>query len=77
MGARKRALVGQVGAALLLVAVANAVEAGQVGERLGRADDVVGSDGGVQMRQVDLDQLGTLVLQLLGGALNSGLDLGR
>lgn len=29
------------------------------------------------MRQVDLDQLGALVLQLLGGALNSGLDLGR
>ena len=29
------------------------------------------------MRQVDLDQLGTLVLQLLSGALNSGLDLGR
>ena len=77
MGARKRALVGQVGAALLLIAVANAVEAGQVGERLGRADDVVGGDGGVQVRQVDLDQLGALVLQLLGGALNSGLDLGR
>jgi len=77
VGARKRALVGQVGAALLLIAVANAVEASQVGERLGRADNVVGGDGGIQVRQVDLDQLGALVLQLLGGALNSGLDLGR
>ena len=77
VGARKRALVGQVGAALLLIAVANAVETGQVGECLGRADDVVGGDGGVQVRQVDLDQLGTPVLQLPGGALNSGLDLGR
>ena len=77
VGARQRALVGQVGTALLLVAVANTVEAGQVGERLGRADDVVGGDGGVQVRQVDLDQLGALVLQLLGGALNSGFDLGR
>lgn len=67
----------RVGAALLLIAVANTVEAGQVGERLGRADDVVGGDSGVQVRQVDLDQLGALVLQLLGGALNSGLDLGR
>ena len=77
MGARQRTLVGQVGAALLLIAVANTVEAGQVGERLGRADDVVSGDGGVQVRQVDLDQLGALVLQLLGGALNSSLDLGR
>ncbi len=77
VGTRKRALVGQVGAALLLIAIANAVETSQVGERLGRADDVVGGDGGVQVRQVDLYQLGALVLQLLGGALNSGLDLGR
>ena len=77
VGARQRALVGQVGAALLLIAIANAIETCQVGERLGRADNVVGGDGGVQVRQVDLDQLGTLVLQLLSGTLNSGLDLGR
>ncbi len=72
VGARKRTLVGQVGAALFLIAIANAVEAGKVGERLGRADDVVCGDGGIEVRQVDLDQLGTLGLQLLGSALDSG-----
>ena len=67
---RAGALVCQVGTTLLLETVAHAVKARQVGERLSGADDVVRGDGSVQMRQVDLDQLRALGLQLRGSFLD-------
>ena len=75
MRAGERGLLGQGGAALLLVAVAHAVKAGQVGEGLAGSYDVVGRDGGGQVGKLHLDDLGTLVGQGAGGGLHGGLDL--
>ena len=69
------ALLGQGGAVGLLVAVAHTVEAGEVGEGLAGAQHVVGSDGGVEVGKLHLDELGALLAQGLGGGGDGGLDL--
>jgi hypothetical protein len=46
--------------------IAHPVEARQVGGDLGRGDDVVGLQGVVGVRQVDLPHLGTRVLEPFG-----------
>ncbi len=69
------ALLGERGASGLLIAVPHAVKAGQVGERLGRADYVIGGDGGIQVRQVDLNKLRALLLKRARRRLDRGLDL--
>ena len=55
MGSACLVLAAQILVAFLAVAVAHAIEAGQVGERLARAKHVVSADGGIDMRQIDLD----------------------
>ncbi len=63
--------------ARVAVAVAHRVEAGQVGERLARAQHVVGAHGSGGVGKLDLDELGALGLELGGGFLDLGLHLGR
>jgi len=70
-------LLGEGGTALLLIAVANAVKAGEVGEGLARGDHVVGGDGRRDVGEVDLDDTGSLVLECPGSGPNRNPDLGR
>ena len=55
------ALLGKIRAAGLLISVANTVEASEIGKRLGGPDHVVGSDRRIEVRQIDLDELGALI----------------
>ncbi len=58
------------------MAVAHAVEAGQVGARFGHGDDVVGGDGRIGMRQAHFHDLGTFGAGRFDGFFAHGAHFG-
>ena len=63
--------------ALVAQTVAHRVEASQVGERLAGAEHVIGADGGIDVRKLDLDKLSSGGFELGGGFERALADFSR
>ena len=53
-------------------AVADSVEAGEIGGSLGRSEDVVDGDGSWSVGEGDVDKSGAVFLEPIGGGTDSG-----
>ena len=69
-------MVEEIGGVLGAMAVADAVEAGEIGGGLGGGEDVIDGHGVIGVREGDFDDLGAEGFVMLDGAQDGGVYLG-